>query len=233
MPYLESLSTAELVELAGRNGLDIPPSLERVFIIGELLELERANAKWDNRQQAENGESPDDLPESDLVELREIAELPEQYGFSYIDVLIRDPLWVFAFWEIKRSARDFQDEGASSVEHCLRIVPLRGGADDLRADIAASFTVAVGASDHSLYLGIPREDGRCFKIELCVRQGEGCTVIAASHPFRLPRLVSPPSDLFLDPDVRKVCDNPLSVLSGAKCFPLVRSIDRLHRHKVR
>ena len=40
IPYLESLSTGELIDLAVKNGLDIPPGLERVFIIEELLYLD-------------------------------------------------------------------------------------------------------------------------------------------------------------------------------------------------
>jgi len=209
MPYLESLSTAELAELAGRNGLDIPPDLERVFIIGELLELERAEARWGGL--GEGGEEP-------AGEFAgELSELPDQYGVSYIDVLIRDPLWVFACWEAKRQA---QDDGAGSPEHCLRIVPLEGSADD-----SASFTVAVGAGDRSLYLGIPHDAGRRFRVELCTGQG---AVLAASRPFRLPRLAAPPSG-----GERSAYGNPLSELSGAGRFPLVRSVDRPHRGKGR
>ena len=227
MPYLESLSTAELVELAGRNGLDIPPNFERVFVIGELLELGLANARWDERLREVGDEAAWGDPSGEgTIEPREIvdvAELPEQYGSSYVDVLIRDPLWVFAFWEIRKQGREPQDDEAG---YCLRIVPLRG--DDLLADIAASFTVAVGAKDTSLYIGIPDEDGRCFRIELCVKQGDGQAVLAASHPFRLPRPVAPP-----DGDPRAVYGNPLAELSGVRCFPLVRSVDRLHRNKGR
>ena len=37
-PFLESLTTAELIQLADRTGIDVPPGLERIVIIGELLE---------------------------------------------------------------------------------------------------------------------------------------------------------------------------------------------------
>ena len=226
MPYLESLSTAELAELAGRNGLDIPPGLERVFIIGELLELERMEAR---RPGGEWRYPAGELRPGEFEgELSEVSELPDQYGMSYVDVLIRDPLWVFACWEVKKQARDAQD-GEADPEHCLRIVPLRG--DDLVTDVAASFTVAVGAGDRSLYLGIPHEGGRCFRVELCARQGEDFAVLAASRPFRLPGLVPPPPDSPLEDGDHAVYGNPLAELSGASRFPLVRSVDRPHRHK--
>ncbi|MCL2600620.1 MAG: DUF4912 domain-containing protein [Treponema sp.] len=211
VPYLESLSTGELAELADSNGLDIPPGLERVFIIGELLELERAAAK---------PEAKDADPDAPTGEPSEYAVLPEQYGMTYVSVLIRDPLWVFAFWEVRKQAR----EDAQPKEYCLRIVPLEGGAD--------AFTVTVGESDRSLYLGIPHEGGRRFRVDLCVRQGDGLALVAESRPFRLPRLVGQKPDVKpgepRDGDAagRDVYGNPLAELSGARCFPLVRSIDR-------
>jgi len=230
MPYLESLSTDELVELADRNGLDIPPGLERVFVIGELLELERYI-----RRNGENGDMDDaglSMPPGEFIMP---AALPDRYGMSYVDVLIRDPLWVFVFWEVKKQGRNSQEEDSAPGEHCLRIVPLRGG-DEMRTDIAASFTVAVGINDRSLYLGIPHDSGRCFRIELCVRNGDCCTVLAVSRPFRLPWLVGPKSYGQIPNDVREremqaVYRNPLSELSGAGRFPLVRSVDRLPRDK--
>ena len=35
--FLDSLSTDELVKLADSHGIDIPPDLERIFVIEELL----------------------------------------------------------------------------------------------------------------------------------------------------------------------------------------------------
>jgi len=226
MHYLESLSTGELAELADRNGLDIPPGLERVFIIGELLELER----YDRR----NGEVDDaglSMPSGEFIMP---TALPDQYGMSYIDVLIRDPLWVFVFWEVKKQGRNSQGGDAGPNEYCLRIVPLKG--DEMRADIDASFTVAVGMDDRSLYLGIPHDAGRCFRVDLCARSGDGCAALAVSRPFRLPWLVGPKSYGQIPNDAREremqaVYRNPLSELSGAGRFPLVRSVDRLPRDK--
>ena len=229
MSYLESLSTGELAELADRNGLDIPPGLERVFIIGELLELDRYD-----RRNSENGEADYaglSMPPGEFIMP---TALPDQYGMSHIEVLIRDPLWVFVFWEVKKQGPILQEEGAAPNEYCLRIVPLKG--DELRADIATSFTVAVGISDRSLYVGIPHDAGRCFRADLCVRNGDCCTALAVSRPFRLPWLVGPKSYGQIPNDARgrdmqAVYRNPLSNLSGAGCFPLVRSVDRLPRDK--
>lgn len=200
MRCLESLSTGELAELADRSGLDIPPGLERVFIIGELLDLERAGSG----PRGEGGE-----PEPEPGGLGELAALPERYGKPFVDVLIRDPLWAFAFWEA----------GGGEAGVFLRVVPLRG--PDMRADVEAAFTVAVGAGDRSIYLGISREDGRCFRVDLCARRGDGSAVLASSRPFSLPRPA----------DGRAGLGSPLARLSGAGRFPLVGAADRRPRRK--
>jgi len=208
--FLEGLSTAELVELADRNGLDIPPGLERVFVIGELLELERR----DGRRDADMAEGP-----AESGEFGGVPELPERYGASYVDVLVRDPLWVFAFWEINSRPRDAKEEDAAPEERFLRVVPLRG--DGLAPDAEAALTVAVGADDRALYLGIPPDEGRVFRVDLCARRGNERFALASSRPFRLPRPVGEPRARFLDA--------PLAVLSGAAGFPLARSVERLPR----
>ncbi|MDR1147291.1 MAG: hypothetical protein LBK66_01525, partial [Spirochaetaceae bacterium] len=38
--YLESLTTRELAALADKAGIDIPPELDRIFIIEAILEAE-------------------------------------------------------------------------------------------------------------------------------------------------------------------------------------------------
>jgi len=243
MPFLESLSTGELAELADRNGIDVPPGIERVFIIGELLELERADALRQARRAGHVPEPVNSARGGRTGEFGEVETLPDGYGMSYVDVLIRDPLWVFVFWDVKKRPRDFQDappaDDETPVEYCLRVVPLRG--ENPEPDTAASFLVAVGEGDRSLYLGIPRDDGRRFRIDLCVARDGGRAVLAESRPFRLPRLVDeragtggPAAGSGGDADAlcpETVCRNPLSRLSGADRFTLVRSVDRLPRAK--
>ncbi|MCL1837321.1 MAG: DUF4912 domain-containing protein [Treponema sp.] len=163
--YLERLSTDELIVLAEKNGLDIPSDLERVFIIEELLYLDR-----DGIAGAE--------------ETGEHTLLLKQYPASIIKVLVRDPLWAFVFWEIKGQSQN--------DDYCLRVIPFKE--DGVSPDMAGSFTVAVGADDSSWYLGFPPDKGCLFTVELCVSREEGCLVLASSHPFKMPRLIKPKHD---------------------------------------
>jgi uncharacterized protein len=210
LAYLESLSTGELIELAAQNGLDIPPDLERAFIIEELFYLD-------------NNDKVGEMEEVGIPEFREFMVLPQQYHISFIDVLIRDPLWAFVFWEIKAHDRDLYENTGNFKGYYLRVIPLKEG--NLEPDEAASFIVTVDSGDSSRYLGFPPEDGRCFKVELCMLNREVRTVLAESRPFRLPRLMR----LKADEDIQTVYRNPLAKLSGVDRFSLVHSEDRLLR----
>jgi hypothetical protein len=209
LAHLENLSTGELICLATQYGLDIPPGIERVFIIEELLYLEH-DAGDENHHEASQDE------------FREFAVLPRKYHISFVETLVRDPLWVFVFWEIKTHDRDIYEKNADFGGYCLRIIPM--GTDAPRAGVA-TFIVTVSADDHGHYLGFSPEDGRCFKVELCILIDTQYTVIAESRPFTLPRLIESKHDEF----VREVYRNQLARLSGVESFPLVHSEDRLIR----
>jgi hypothetical protein len=225
-PYLESLSTNELVKLADSFGIDIPSGLERVFIIEELLD-----PGIGDEITAEDG----DEIVSVHVDFQETVALPKQYNISYIDVLIRDPLWAFVFWEIKGHDREIHEKAPDFGGYCLRVIPLSETGAGLgrasRADRENSFTVPVGAEDTAWYLGFPPAEGQ-YQVELCVVRGDEEHIISVSRSFKLPRLLEPPSRKAPVPgDIQEVYRNPLACLSGAKDFPVIRSADRLFRVK--
>lgn len=91
---LESMTTAELIELADKYGINIPDDLNRTFIIGEILEASeeaKSSAKKSTSVQIKEGDTS------------EPGKLPESYNNTCIDVIIRNPAWLFAFWDIKES----------------------------------------------------------------------------------------------------------------------------------
>ena len=202
--YLESLSTGELLDLAAKCGVDIPPELERAFIIEELLYLGHTM-----------DQKPDEMEDGVFDKL---AVLPRQYNISFIDILIRDPLWAFAFWEIKMHDRKLYENAEDFTGYCLRVIPLK----ETNPDINASFIVALSEGDSGRYLGFPPDGGRCFKVELCAMYGGKYPVIAESRPFTLPRLIDPKRH----GDLQAVYRNPLAKISGVDCFSLVHSEDR-------
>jgi hypothetical protein len=223
-PYLESLSTDELVKLADSFGIDIPPGLERVFIIEELLDIAFGD---------------EFVPEADLENRPDFIEaeaLPKRYNISYIEVMIRDPLWAFVFWEIKGYEKELHEKAPDFEGYCLRVIPLTADKPSPLGrtyvmDRENSFTVPVGVNDTSWYLGFPPAEGR-YMVELCVRRGEEEIVLIFSRPFKMPRLFeSPFRKTDLPRDTWNIYHNPLICLSGSRDFAVIRSADRQSRAK--
>jgi hypothetical protein len=210
--YLERLSSGELVKLADSYGIDIPPGLDRIFIIKELLELgygERVHPR---------GEAVF-LREQDLLEL---APLPKHYNVTFIDVLLRDPLWAFAFWGIKSHDKEAYEKAGDFGGYFLKVIPL---ANDKSGPPPEDdpFIIPVGTGDSSWYIAFPPSGGR-FKAGFCLTRGGGEVLLALSLPFRIPVFFNLPEG-----EYEKNLKNPLLCLSGLDDFPVLRNTDRLSR----
>jgi len=167
-----------------------------------------------------------------LQEVNELAALPKNYNISFIETLIRDPLWTFVFWEIKKHDRDLHEQSMHFDGYRLRVVPLKE--PGFQPDMAASFTVTVGKNDCGWYLGFPPNGWRCYKIELCAKHRNDYTVLAESPMFFLPRLIQPKLEtesmvIDKDEEIQSLYRNPLAQLSGIDNFLLFRGVDRKSR----
>ncbi|MDR2618833.1 MAG: DUF4912 domain-containing protein [Treponema sp.] len=232
--YLESLSTGELTRMADRSGLDIPPGLDRIFIIEELLDL--AAEDREDEEPLETAPVTADVPEP--------AAIPKQYNITFIEAMIRDPLWVFVFWEVKGADREVFENSPDFDGYYLKVSPLGRAEPVVRERISPEdaekegvFIVPVGTEDTAWYLGFPSADrsheggnmNRQCKVEICAGYGGEEILLAASKPFRFPELLDFP---------RRNRDpggygNPLICLSGAGDFHILRNGDRQSRDKKR
>jgi len=207
--WLECQSTEQLIRLADSYGIDIPPGLERIFIIEEILEVSNI----------EKQETPDEMEVSHSYS--ETAALPKQYNISYVEVIIRDPLWVFAFWEIKKHDRELHENADDFSGYCLRVIPLDKNGKENKPN-ENPFTVSVDAEDCGRYLGIVEHTAHttdCYVIQLCVNRGDNLFTIAASQPFYLPK----PFDNDI---IANISLNPLIRLSGARDLAIIKNTDR-------
>jgi hypothetical protein len=232
--YLERFSTDELMRMADRSGLDIPPGLDRIFLIEELLDL--AAEDREDEEPLEAAPVTADVPKS--------VALPGQYSITFIEAMIRDPLWVFVFWEIKGADREVFENAPDFGGYYLKVSPwgraepaVRERVSPETAEKEGVFIVPIGAEDTAWYLGFPSEDrsseagnrNRQCKVELCAGQGGEEVLLAASKPFRLPELLGFPRQN-RDPGGY---NNPLIRLSGAGDFHILRNGDRQSRDKKR
>jgi hypothetical protein len=201
-----------LIQLADEYGLDIPYDLDRIFIIEELLEIDH-----------EDFESGAD-GEAGHADFIEAAALPKQYNISFIEVLIRDPLWACVFWEVKGQDREMHEKAPDFGGYCLRVMSLDQGP----VDVENSFSVQVGIEDTAWYLGFPPAEGR-YQIRLSALRGGEEIVLSVSRPFKLPCLLESPVRCSKGGPIQEQYRNPLTCLSGAKEFTTIRSADRVSR----
>jgi hypothetical protein len=172
---LESLSTGELLRLADREGIDIPPDADRVSVIHELLECagtEKAPPPPE-QEKKKGAEGP--------------APLPQRYNLTCLEVLVRDPLWVFAFWEIRDGIRKKYEDSPDFGGYFLRVrgVPRKG------ESAPSDWTVAVARGDHGRYLGFPPTGG-AYVVELGAKM-KTPEMFASSEVFDMPSLPEPGS----------------------------------------
>jgi len=212
--WLEGLSTGELINIAEIYGVDIPIGLDRVFIIEEVMECAHAD----------DPEIKDDIVVNPSYS--EAVLLPKQYNISYIEVIIRDPLWAFVFWEIKGQDKETHENAADFNGYCLRVIPLNEGETEQQAR-ENSFTVSVVPSDSARYLGFAehtsKNSGR-YVIKLNVIRGGSETQIASTLPFDLPKL-------YENETIAEKSVIPLIRLSGILDLSITKNTDRQSRIK--
>ncbi|MBI5118497.1 DUF4912 domain-containing protein, partial [Candidatus Poribacteria bacterium] len=118
------------------------------------------------------------------------TELPAKYGDDSIVAMVRDPYWIFAYWEItpKRleSVRRELGAGADGSKTTLRVYDITGLV--FTGDNPNSYfdiEVSGGADNWYINTGWPNRS-YCVDIGLLSPQGKFCT-LARSNPVHTPR----------------------------------------------
>ncbi|MDR0412085.1 MAG: DUF4912 domain-containing protein [Treponema sp.] len=194
--YLEGLTTQELINVADRFDIDIPSDLDWNFIIEALLDIELE----DDNQPLLN------IPFSGAV------PLPEYYNITFINVLVRDPMWIFAFWEIKRQDKERIENSSDFDGYFLKVLPL--------SDPKGAWIVNIEQDDTAWYVSIPIPNG-VFKVTLCALFGDKEDVLAMSCEFAMPKLFEPQKARLIAEE------NPLLRLSNVESFSIIRDRERM------
>ncbi len=151
LSYLETLSTADLIELAEEYDLDIPENLNRRFVISELLEI--ANEL--------NEEIIDDFEVSEEA-VETTTDLPLTYNETQIDVILRNPAWVYVFWDI--SSSDLQ-EIINSNDFSKLILKVNFWESATSDKIIDLCELTISTEDRAQYIFLP-VGKTCFSIDL-------------------------------------------------------------------
>ncbi|MBO8450261.1 MAG: DUF4912 domain-containing protein [Spirochaetes bacterium] len=194
--YLETLTTEDLVRLGDEFGIDIPPALNRHLIIGELLEI----------QADFYSDTPAASSFADVLPNGMLNAVPESYNETCIRVLLRNPGWVFVFWDFR--AVEFS---ACTAQRGFESFGLRTSffEDSALTERRDSYSIAVSPSDRKWYIHLSERDCFC-RVDLIAMHSDGKDLPLAQSNT----VVVPPAagiELSKAPGVR---EPPLLALSG-------------------
>ena len=173
--YLETLASADLISLADEYGIDVPEDLSRRFIIAELLEV------------AEELSQERDAPAMHIADEKEplpaVTELPDSFNETQIGLVLRNPVWVFVYWDIKKA-----DIARCSAEQGFKALLLRVSffADEESSQPIETFDVQVATTVREQYVLLPA--GKQFvRVDLVLTaQGKPDDVLAYTQKYALP-----------------------------------------------
>ncbi|MGI5077722.1 DUF4912 domain-containing protein [Treponema maltophilum] len=141
--YLETLSSADLNDLAEEYGIDIPEDLTRRFVIAELLEA----AVEDERARASDLR---DIPGTAAESVSNKAlDLPSSYNENRITAVLRNPAWCYVYWDIKHSDFSAATKESSFKSFVLRISYFKKESDKSPCDV---FDISVEDEDREQFV---------------------------------------------------------------------------------
>jgi hypothetical protein len=226
LSYLEKLSAPELRDLAIAFGIDIPHNMERPFIIEEILDNAPCLTFFQRGKIASRSMETEFTDFENIPPVPEPVELPKQYNITRINAIVRDPLWVFVFWEIRDADRKIYEK-----QHGFRGYFLRVSLDQCKKGNEAGtvFTIPVSANDTERYIHFPSVE-HCkelcgsdvvspFNVALCYSHTGGEAVLAVTLPFRLPGMLEISERIVPARD-----KDTLLRLSGIDDLPVLRNL---------
>ncbi len=178
---LSLLSDEELRLLAEKMGVYVPEGLDRVFLIEEIVDA----FEDDTAEKSFSHDAPDHVEEKKLTgtgfipgRLEEIA-IPDHYNETYIVAIVRDPLWIFSFWDISESTREKIVVEMDEPKLLLRVSEANDSESAFHYDISVNF------DDRKWYINVPYAK-RSYRIDLCIAKSQKVKVLARSNIVRMP-----------------------------------------------
>ena len=218
---LDILTLDELYALADKTGLDLPPGLERPFVVEEILEVLEEDSE--DRREAQGEEVHIDEKKYSGLRIGDFDadiglgdSLATRYNETMIRAIARDPSWAFAYWDVADADIEMLrgDEGAAGLFLRVAEIGPHGEHGDSQREY---FDIPIADNDLQWYINLPRSGVR-FRIDLCARRGGQAgkfRVLARSNEVESPRQSLAASAETLDPSS---CE--LLALSGAEDIPL-------------
>jgi uncharacterized protein len=224
---LDALSLEELYVLADKTGIDLPPGLERPFVVEEILDALEEDSE-DSREAQGEAVHIDEKKYSGLRNADfDVGSSPGEpivprYNETMIRAIVRDPSWAFAYWDVSDTELDALRGDDSTASLFLRVAEI-GSAGEQGESHREYFDIPVSDNDLQWYINLPRSGVR-FRIDLCSRrngQGGKIRVLARSNEVQSPRQGLSVSGKGLDS-----ASYELLALSGVEDLPMDNPFER-------
>jgi hypothetical protein len=179
---LQSIPLEELTALARNAGLELSGPADRTELIEVLME-----SFAELRQEREEGNSPSVRVEEKKYEVAADEELepagndpfplPSRYNETRVVLMIRDPHWAFAYWDIEGEQGQRVRKDPNFEQLVLRVH------DCLPS---SSFDIPIQWEDSSWYIYLPNPDYEYY-LELGYLAAGRFKLLARSDQIRTPR----------------------------------------------
>ena len=170
---METLTSAELLEIADEYGIDAPDDLNRQFIIGDLLELA--------------SELEEDEKVKETIALAEgeqqinVNTLPTSYNETKINVILRNPISLFVWWDLS----EWTIKKIRSERSQLRLfVYFFESLDDEKP--ADAFDIQLTYADRENYVIIPGGK-KIVRVDLVSESADKSEILAFSEKIVIPK----------------------------------------------
>jgi uncharacterized protein len=195
---LSDASFDALLRLADNYGAEVPENVTRdelEEIVAEALEEWQLEHQSGNNHSVRMEETKYDVQAVFELEHQNAdeIELPESYNETRIVLMLRDPSWAFAYWDLREKDRlTFQNsDGLEGL--VLRVYRMNDPKTRLE-DAEQQFDIPVTLLDSRWYINLPDQE-TLYRIALVAVTDESDRLLALSNAIAVPRgTIADPQD---------------------------------------
>ncbi len=181
---LRSLSYNELSHIADKGNINVLQDMDKealISLIFEALEEERLDREGNNNLtiQIEAKKYSVSQDQELFVDFGDDVELPERYTETRLVLMLRDPSWVYCYWDIEDRILNELNENSDYSGLMLRVTEL--AAPDWGKDSYVDwFDIPIQFGDLRRYINLPSEDA-FYGAEIYAQLGEKESLIIRSN----------------------------------------------------
>lgn len=157
---LEELSFETLVRVANQYDIEVDPSLSRLELIEQVVEA--IIESQTEREASENDQTKIERHKYRIIDSEELYYdpddtyvLPKSYNTTRVVLMLRDPAWAFAYWELADALVQGLESRVQFEGLLLRVLQI-----DAAGAAVDSFDIPVQLSDLQWYIHLPERNTR-------------------------------------------------------------------------